>query len=218
MLASKFPERLGNMYQLSDEIIAVLEFLLQHHYLSKYSALFAEHFYGIKRTKVVNVGPINNVVTDRHNLITQALIFHLILPYIRLKLTRLYHVVKEKYQEPFRPNVKDRLVRLFLYIFPYMHMILEGSDMIFYLSYAVQKTSYHSLFTWIQGVKLHLLTDDKLSQMEDMAKKGRDELHKSPYIKDKLYYTLKVISTNIATTLTAGFEIGAFFLQFLDWW
>lgn len=110
VLASKFPERLGNMYQLSDEIIVALEFLLQHHYLSKYSALFAEHFYGIKRTKIVNVGQINNFVTDRHNLITQALIFHLILPYIRLKLTRLYHAVKEKYLEPLRPNVKDRLL------------------------------------------------------------------------------------------------------------
>ena len=97
-------------------------------------------------------------------------------------------------------------------------MLLEGTDLIFYLSYAVRKTSYHSLVTFIQGVKLQVLTGDKLSEMEDMDKKGRDELHDSPYIKDKIHYILKLISTNMATTLTTGFEIGAFFLQFLDWW
>ena len=217
-MASKFPERLGSMYQLSDEIILALELLIQHHYLSKYSALFAEHFYGIKRTKVEAVGANTDVFTNRHVLIKQTLIFHLIFPYIKLKLNRLYNTVKEKYQEPLRPNLKDRFVKLFLYTFPYIHMLLEGTDVIFYLSYAIQKTSYHSLFTLIQGVKLHVLTGDKLSEMEDMAIKGRDELHDSPYIKDKLHYIFKLVSTNMATTLTAGFEIGAFFLQFLDWW
>ena len=97
-------------------------------------------------------------------------------------------------------------------------MLLEGTDLIFYLSYAVRKTSYHSIVTFIQGVKLQVLTGDKLSEMEDMDKKGLDELHDSPYIKDKIHYISKLISTNMATTLTAGFEIGAFFLQFLDWW
>ena len=218
VLASKFPERLGSIYQLSDEIILALELLIQHHYLSKYSALFAEHFYGIKRTKVATVGPITDFVTNRHGLIKQTLIFHLIIPYIKLKLNRLYNLVKEKYQEPLRPNVKDRFVKLFLYTFPFMHMLLEGTDLIFYMSYAVQKTSYHSLVTFIQGVKLQVLTGDKLSEMEDMDKKGLDELHDSPYIKDKIHYISKLISTNMATTLTAGFEIGAFFLQFLDWW
>ena len=29
-----------------------------------------------------------------------------------------------------------------------MHMLLEGMDLIFYMSYAVQKTSYHSLVTF----------------------------------------------------------------------
>ena len=151
-------------------------------------------------------------------LIKKSLIFHVMVPYLKLKLDRFYHRLKEKYEETSSPTLQNRLIKIYLLTYPYIHMLLEGSHVIFYLAYAVQKTPYASLSTLLQGIRLHQLTGRRLAEMEIKERKSNHGLLLSTSIKDKAYYIMNTISSNVATTLTASFEVGAFFLQFLDWW
>ena len=149
-----------------------------------------------------------------------SLFLNVIAPYTRQKLDRLYHFYKEKHHQESSSTltIRQRLIKLYLLTYPYIHMMWEGSTLLFYLAYAIRKTYYRSLFDWIQDVELHTLTNDRLREMESIEDKNNHELKWSPALKDKSWYMANMFIANVATTLTSSFEIGAFFLQFLDWW
>merc|ERR1712212_1461871 len=97
-------------------------------------------------------------------------------------------------------------------------MFWEGSYMIFYLLYAIDKSCYHSVLLWLQNVQLHQLSAERLKEMELNETKKDRAVHSSASFKDKAFNFSNKIASNLVMSLTTSFEIGAFFIQFLDWW
>ena len=193
--------------------------MIQRHYLSKYSALFPEHFYGMERIKH---GDSSKSYPQNPNTINPSLIFHAVVPYIKIKLDRLFHSLKEKYADSSSSfataSLRQKLVKIYLLTYPYIHMFWEGSQVVFYLLYAVRKSPYHSVLMWLQSVQLYQLSSDRFKEMEMTEMTRRQLLGSSSSFKDKAKYLTNNIVSNLVETLTTSFEIGAFFIQFLDWW
>ena len=97
-------------------------------------------------------------------------------------------------------------------------MFWEGSNMIFYLLYSIEKSRYSSFLLWLQNVQLHQLSAERLKEMELNEVKKNQVGNSSATFKDKASNFSNKIASNLVMTLTASFEIGAFFVQFLDWW
>ena len=97
-------------------------------------------------------------------------------------------------------------------------MFWEGSSMIFYLLYAIDKSPYHSFLLWLQNVQLHQLSIERLKEMESNEIKKNQAVNSSTSFKDKASYFSNKITSDLVLTLTTSFEIGAFFIQFIDWW
>ena len=139
-----------------------------------------------------------------------------------MKLDRLYHNLKENYSESsstFRKaSLRQKMVQTYLLTYPYIHMFWEGSSMIFYLLYAIDKSPYHSFLLWLQNVQLHQLSIERLKEMESNEIKKNQAVNSSTSFKDKASYFSNKITSNLVLSLTTSFEIGAFFIQFIDWW
>ena len=142
-------------------------------------------------------------------------------PYIKLKLDRLFHSLKEKYADSSSSfataPLKQKLVKIYILTYPYIHMSWEGSQVIFYLLYAVRKSPYHSILMWLQRVQLYQLSGERLKEMELTEMRRRQLLGSSRSFKNKAYYLTNNLISSLVVTLTTSFEIGAFFIQFLDW-
>ena len=157
----------------------------------------------------------------RRNL-NSSLFFHVVIPYIKMKLDRLYHNLKENYSESsstFRnASLRQKMVQTYLLTYPYIHMFWEGSQVTFYLLYAVGKSPYHSILMWLQSVQLHHLSSERFKEMELSEIRKSQRLGSSDSLKDKAHYIGNKLASNFVVSLTTTFEVGAFFIQFLDWW
>ena len=161
-----------------------------------------------------------------HSLITnaihQSLLFHVILPYVKIKLEKLFHSLKEKYSDSSstfaNATFSQKIIKIYLLTYPYIHMFWEGSNMIFYLLYSIEKSRYSSFLLWLQKVQLHQLSAERLKEMELNEVKKNQVGNSSASFKDKASNFSNKIASNLVMTLTTSFEIGAFFVQFLDWW
>ena len=71
------------------------------------------------------------------NAIHQSLLFHAILPYVKIKLEKLFHNLKERYSDSSstfaNATFSQKIIKIYLLTYPYIHMFWEGSNMIFYL-------------------------------------------------------------------------------------
>lgn len=86
-----------------------------------------------------------------------------------------------------------------------MHLLHEGSVLAFYLSYALGKSKHHVPWTKLAGVHLRYGNPD--------LETGADHDESGPVER-----ALRVGANALAEGITAGLEVGAFFMQFLQWW
>ena len=64
-------------YHFSDEIFAALDLTVSKHFLQNFGGLFTENFYGVAR-KETEIG--------------KSILVHVILPYLKVKVERLYEI------------------------------------------------------------------------------------------------------------------------------
>ena len=77
-LAETSPQNLlcEKLYQFSDELFVLLDWTLSNHFLLNFGGLFNEKFYGLVRKE--------------RSIVGKSVLVHVLLPYIKVKVDRLY--------------------------------------------------------------------------------------------------------------------------------
>eukprot|EP00037_Helgoeca_nana_P008944 m.78954 g.78954 ORF g.78954 m.78954 type:complete len:194 (+) comp19246_c0_seq2:116-697(+) len=127
VLASWRPRELGRLLGRIDEVILVVEYFLQRHYLREHAATLAENFYGLKRVSLSpndgdldlgNVDAVPSGLTARQRAL--SLFFTVMGPYLAKK-AEAYHVALTRNRNHDNsapaPENAPRLVQAFRRVF-----------------------------------------------------------------------------------------------------
>ncbi|KAF7408668.1 hypothetical protein HZH66_003205 [Vespula vulgaris] len=97
------PERYGHLLEWSDEGYLIFNTFLQRYYFSKYSASFSETFYGLKRISLIDKKFHDQLSAKQKYL---SLMFLVLLPYFREKLSKLSYRYKLQEADNYIPKSK----------------------------------------------------------------------------------------------------------------
>lgn len=213
-LAEKNPARNGWLFQYSDEIYAILDLILQNHFLAKTYGSFSENFYGMRRVPLKGSGDPSSGLRKIHHL--KSLIFLVLVPYLKLKLDNLFGRWKEATRSGSSPSTSAmiRLQKIFVRVYPFIHMTWEGTFLIYQMRYLFQSINIHSPYMHLAGLKLVYLSPEELSAP---SVKDSQDFHLMS-LSSKFQHGCKKLLGLIAITLSQGLSVGVFFLQFLEWW
>jgi peroxin-12 len=162
VLAESNPAHYGFLWRWFDEIFTLLDFLLQQHYLSRTSASFSEHFYGLKRIVAGSSPhlqrPASAGLPKEH--LWKSAMFLVLLPYLKVKLEKLASSLREEDEYSIHPPSSrwKRFYRAFLAAYPFVNMAWEGWFLTQQLRYILGKAEHHSPLLKLAGVRLARLT------------------------------------------------------------
>lgn len=218
VFAENQPAQFGRLHRWSDEVYSILDLILQHHFLTKTSASFAENFYSLKRVAInssTSAAPsISEGLPKREHWMSLALL--VVVPYIKLKLDAKFQKWTDEsldLNERGRQTMK-KYKKIFLALYPYLHLSWESSVLVYQLRYLFKQSQVHSPFLKLAGVQLQYLSkEDMLSGLSSDAILSADSS-----LKVRLLYYLKRLVGAVAIAISNGLSVGVFFLQFLEWW
>ncbi|XP_032901860.1 peroxisome assembly protein 12 [Amblyraja radiata] len=219
VLVESNPTRYGFLWRWFDEFYAVMDFLLQRHYLARTSASFSENFYGLKR---IPVGPrilrlaSYGLPRAQH---WRSLLMIIAIPYVKVKLDRLFARLREEddYAIHLPESSWKRMYKAFLAAYPFMNMSWEGWFLTYRLLYIFGKTPHHSPLLRAAGVCLGNLTPADLQSFEQRST-SRSRSPTSTSVVGKITSFFANALGGAAVSLSTGVSVGIFFLQFLEWW
>lgn len=213
VLAESRPDKFGCLLRWYDEIYTGLDFILQNYYLHKYSASFAENFYDLKR--VVNGASSSKNLPRR--ALWKSLVCLVILPYLKQKLDHWFEEARHSYNIGRQPKgqMYNRLYKVFLAVYPYIHMSWEGSLLAYQVAYMLGKISRHSPFLHLTGTKLCHVDGEEEEPSHSLP---FSQLWSSASLPGKLNLVTRKALSVAAVTLSTSLSVGVFFLQFLEWW
>ncbi|XP_044260896.1 peroxisome assembly protein 12 [Tribolium madens] len=198
-LATNCPQKFNWLGKYYDELFLLLNCGLQYGYLRNYDATFSENFYGLKR-----VLDNDNQLTSHHRRI--SLLFCVFLPYFKRKLDEkvaLYRL--ENADGCLRNNFEGRFKKL---------LILSHST--FEITWGLL-----TVYNYIQYMSHQTDAQLPILQLIDVKLAYPEPLPEEPSFWSLLFkghladlWQLNVLKNAITST----FEIGAFFLQFLQAW
>nr|XP_060612864.1 peroxisome assembly protein 12 [Anolis sagrei ordinatus] len=193
VLSDSNPERWGWLWRGFDEAFALLELLLQHHFLSRHGGSFAENFYGLKRIGVDD-GRSRGLPAG---LRLRSLCLLVVAPYLGAKLGRLVGRLREEQDYAIHPpsSLRGRLCRAALATYPFAALAWEAWVLAQQMGYLLGKAQHHSPLLRMAGVRLVRMTTQDWQQDSSVRK-----------------------SSSLSLWLSTGLSVGVFFLQFLEWW
>ena len=92
-LVNNYPEKFYWLQRWNDEFFTIIDSLLEIHFLQITQALLAENFYGLQR----------NSSSDNKSLNLKTIFVHIILPYFKTKISKMYENCVINGQEPIIP-------------------------------------------------------------------------------------------------------------------
>ncbi|XP_030648636.1 peroxisome assembly protein 12 [Chanos chanos] len=217
VLAESNPSRYGVLWRRFDEIYAILDLLLQHHFLSRTSASFSENFYGLKRV-VSSDSKRPAHLGLRRKQHWRSLILLSLLPYLRTKLEKV--LARQRDEDDFSirlpQSVAQKMYRAFLAAYPFVCMAWDGWVFCQQLLYVFGKARTHSPLLWFAGVKLDYLTAHDILKLD--LKPTGPALSSAQSVSEKLRRVFSTVVGGVAVSLSTSLSLGVFFLQFLEWW
>ncbi|KAL2742608.1 peroxisome assembly protein 12 [Vespula maculifrons] len=200
------PERYGHLLEWSDEGYLIFNTFLQRYYFSKYSASFSETFYGLKRISLIDKKFHDQLSAKQKYL---SLMFLVLLPYFREKLSKLSYRYKLQEADNYIP--KSKWERFF------KKCVIQGHNIYFtlyesitlcnYILYVSGRSMYATPLLRFLGIVLTYSETRNIVPITELLHKVRSSS-----------FTISDGLDIIQTTVARSFEIGAFFLQFLSWW
>lgn len=215
VLAETKPDKFAWMLRFYDEIYTILDLILQNYYLHSHSGSFAENFYGIKRIACQKDQKQEDTKLPRSCLLKSILCL-VILPYIKHKLDFMFEELRHKINTGrlSQNTLLCKLYKAFVAVYPYVHMVWEGSFLVYLISYMFGKSKWHSPFVRLSGVELVHQQEEDLQSTHIQS----SEVWQGLSLNNKLLFACKTAVNLTAVTLSTGLSVGVFFLQFLDWW
>ncbi|XP_010869195.1 peroxisome assembly protein 12 isoform X2 [Esox lucius] len=217
VLAESNPSRYGFLWRRFDEIYAILDVLLQHHFLSRTSASFSENFYSLKRVAATGgERPAHLGLRGKHHW--YSLILLVLVPYLRDKLEQV--LAKQRDEDDFSIRLPQsplqRMYRAFLAAYPYVSMGWDSWAFCQQLLYVFGRAKTHSPFLWLAGVRLAHLTGHDISNMD--LKPATPSVAIGSSVNERLKRLTSTLVGGAALSLSTSLSVGVFFLQFLEWW
>jgi len=186
----------------ADEVYLAVDALVQFSHLRVFKASFSEHFYGLRR-----LDKNGERITQRHLVLSFViLVFY---PYVKKKLDKLltdlrHEMASERIPSP---NNGDQLLtsvpsHSFMKLYPIICFSIEASNLLLQLSYTVGKGDCYSLWCQLLGMRLVMDVRPKEGATKTVSHIGWSSWH---------------IANWTARTIGTGLYIGAFFIQFLEY-
>jgi len=211
-LAWSYPNIFGGFARRFEEWYTVADLLLQNYYLKHYSASFSENFYDIKRVLSSN----GNNLPQSHRW--RSLIAIVIIPYIRLKLDELYERLKRDGERrqgaPSNPTKWTRLKDAFMAIYPMICAGLEFWTLVLQAGYILSKTSVHSPWLMLAGVRLERMTPEDYTLMSGSS----NYLPSNASVWLRFITVIRRVTATLFRLLSKLLGIGLLLVQFLDYW
>ncbi|CAG2166274.1 unnamed protein product [Oppiella nova] len=195
------------LYDNFDEIYLLFDICVQFCHLKAFNASFSEHFYSLKR---VSDNQTNRGLNRRQ--FVSSLVLLTAFPYIKSKFDSLYARLKLRQLES---QTTDQSVRqLFVKTYPMIRTFCQLVSLYYEVSYTVGRNRYHSPLLRLSNVRLINLDDDDLKSISDKSVIRETNMDWFAH-----FARLSMAGTKcLAKGFAAGLSVGAFFIQFLDYW
>ncbi|XP_012279890.1 peroxisome assembly protein 12 isoform X2 [Orussus abietinus] len=199
------PERYGWLLRWSDEIYLVLHAVLQNYYLKNYSASFSETFYGLKRINLTN-SKIQKKLSERQERLT--LILLVLFPYLWEKISYLVNKYRLNAEsEASNKGVRSSFTRCIIRGYTIGHVTYQTLVLYYYILYIAGRSSSPTPLLRLASLTLTYSEPHKVATISDLLRKVKE----GQFSIDDSIDVLK-------RTVTRSLELGAFFLQFMQWW
>ncbi|XP_071532710.1 peroxisome assembly protein 12 [Panulirus ornatus] len=213
VIAESNPEKYGWCLKYNGEIFVLFNLIIQQHYLSNYGASFAENFYDLKRVhlkKEKNLKPL----TLNHEAYMKSVLALVAFPYFRNLMDNVFQDVRDKDADDRLSDERwsNKMQKLFLKLWPVLHFSWEFLTLVFYVRYVIGKSRFHSPLLLLCGVRLANLNKDDYEIIETRA----ERLLSFRNVRS-LQELGQWVMERVGSSLMNSLEVGAFFLQFLDW-
>ncbi|CAK7270844.1 ubiquitin-protein ligase peroxin 12 [Sporothrix epigloea] len=231
----RYPRYLLRALNSFDELYALAMVIVEHYYLRTMGGTFTEHFYGLKRERVLE-GSRSGSEVPRATSGTPAVVRSFLqlsrssdiwrniavivgVPYLKRKLDTAYEIDAPRarlgaaYQRlPPNPTLRDRLrhaARWFLRnVYPSVHAAYGFAVLAFNLAYLFDSSRYSSPLLWLVGTRVRRMTGADYRAIDDAAEKRAASASSS--------------SSRIGGSVLGGLSMvlpaSIFVLKFLEWW
>lgn len=179
----------------ADEIYVVFDCVVQYTHLRAFKSSFAEHFYGLKR---VSDGK-ERLSADQ---LWASLLLVSLMPYTRKKLDRLLDQLR--HEDASHAIEKQSPSYYFIRVYPLICFLIESSNLALQISYSLGSRDHYSV--WCQLIGVRLVTDTPLRQAPEAAANGA------------FRWSSWLLAKYVAKTVGSGLSVGAFFIQFLEYY
>ncbi|CAN6664710.1 peroxisome assembly protein 12 [Trichomonascus vanleenenianus] len=241
--AQRHPQYLLRLANKYDELYLVLMGLVEYYHLKNWNSSFTEKFYGLKRTRVLNVpgkrtsAHAPQLFESQRRLskrqVLLSLLFAVGLPYIKEKLDARYDVLKGRYMfrdiesdreaayEPGKlaPRVQYEIDRFILKVYPAVNMGQSLVTLAFYLGFLFSKTSYTSPIDWIIKFKFSRMNQYDYA-LNDPAPIDKED--QTPLLQRLARMSTRQGAGELKKALLSGLSYALptsmFLLKFLEWW
>ncbi|WKY15418.1 hypothetical protein Q1695_000694 [Nippostrongylus brasiliensis] len=203
-LAMVYSQRFQTAHRYYDELYCLFDLLLQNQYLKKYGASFSENFYGMKRI-FRSTGKSPTEFSAR----IRSLMLLVLWPYIRDKFEKWHTEWSDRlrYTSAASKDLRVRLGRIFVRLWPWVKRLLTIATTILQLGYILNRTTVHSPFLLLAGVRLEKLT------AEDIEAFDKIPMHlQSAGLINRLWRFF----LSLPGVFSRLFGYGLFFVQFID--
>ncbi|XP_067934208.1 peroxisome assembly protein 12-like [Watersipora subatra] len=210
VLAARYPSQLSWLYRNCDECYLALNTLIEWSSLHNLCASFAERFYYMKRE------PLNGSQwTFRLKILNLILLVGI--PYIRHKLQALYDIKSVELADgKLQGNdMKCKLGRMLVYLYPYMHMAWSGLVFTYFVRFLLHYSDVHSPILSLSRVKLVPLSFDDM--LDDVGPPW-SHVRSLSTLSEKIKFLVHKAMSSAPNVAFKAFSSGIFFLQFLQWY
>ena len=230
------------MLNSSDELYALLTLLLERHYLKTYNSSFTEHFYGLKREKVLHIkgGDAPRARLGAPDLLRESLKLQerdiwpnlallVGLPYIKRKLDESYeiHVPStaiighhNRDALPENPTLWQRILYYYKWflrkIYPSLNAAYYFALLAFNLAYLFSHTKHSSPFLYLLRTRLR-----RLSPADHRAIALAESVKAKPGARPgqgNSLFTPSNLRTTALSSLKLLLPTSIFLLKFLEWY
>lgn len=198
--ANKNRTLFGPLLKRYEEVFLGLNFVLQYYYLKGFSSSFSEAFYGLRRIKAYSNNGKGRLPPK---LFILSLVFLVLMPYINNKLQKL---AIDSENEEAMEQPQDRKLRKLLKWRKFIISTYGVLRVYYLLSYTAGYARVHDPILKLSGVEL-IYHDRHMPSWRDI---WRAFISSESRPKITLKLALKLMASTV--------EVGAFFIQFLNWW
>ncbi|KAJ3323345.1 ubiquitin-protein ligase peroxin 12 [Boothiomyces sp. JEL0866] len=187
-------------------LYCLLMMCIEFSYLKRYGGSVTENFYGLKRQRNGKLG---------RTLMILSLVELVFAPVYKTYLDEYYNQLLLQRQP------KTRFQKLFVNIYPYLHLATNSWSLILKTMYVYQVSKMHSPWQIVTGLGTARINMQDYQEIDRMDAERKQEFQQSMARTagmQRLYLILKYVSLKLFNYFSFVLPSGIFMFRFLEWW